>query len=63
LLSEKRGSLNVLSDGDVTLKEVFSSDISYNHWIRYQKKYSYAYDISWNDVKESVLKLWDLIDV
>jgi len=61
--SEKRGSLNVLSDGDLTLKEVFSSNISYNHWIRYQKKYSYADDISWNDVKESVLKLWDLIDV
>lgn len=50
--SEKRGSLNVLSDGDLTLKEVFSSDISYNHWSRYQKKYSYAYDISWNDVKD-----------
>ncbi len=61
--SEKRGSLSVLSDGDVTLKEVFLSDISYNHWIRYQKKYSYADDISWNDVKDSVLELWNSIDV
>ncbi len=59
--SEKRGSMNVLSDGYLILEEVFSSDISYNHWIRYQKKYSYADYISWNEVKDSVLKLWDLV--
>lgn len=61
--SEKRGSMKVLSDGDLILKEVFSSDISYKHWRSYQKKYSYADDISWNEVKDFVLKLWDLIDV
>ena len=61
--SEKRGSISLLSDGNLILEEVFSSDISYSHWSRYQKKYSYAEDISWNEVKYSVLKLWGLIDV
>lgn len=61
--SEKRGSINVLSDGYLILEEVFSSDILHNHWIRYQKKYSYAKDISWNDIKDYVFKLWSLIEI
>lgn len=61
--SKKRGSMSVLSEGTLILEEVFFSDVSYKHWIRYQKKYSYADDISWDEVKESVLKLWEVIDI
>lgn len=58
--AEKRGSTGVLSDGQVILEEVFSSDSLYEYWSRYQKKYNYADDISWEDLKDSVIKLWDM---
>lgn len=58
--AKKRGSMDVLSDGKVILEEIFSSDILYKHWIKYQKKYRYAEDISWDDLKKSVFKLWNM---
>lgn len=61
--SEKRGTANLLSDGQLILEEVFSSDILYDHWIRYQKKYSYADDISWDEIKKAVFAIWDSIDI
>lgn len=61
--SEKRGTANLLSDGQLILEEVFSSDILYDHWSRYQKKYSYADDISWDEIKKAVFAIWDSIDI
>ncbi|WP_352404970.1 nucleotidyl transferase AbiEii/AbiGii toxin family protein [Sporanaerobacter acetigenes] len=57
--SERRGSSNMLQEGDLILEEIFSSDILYSHWTRYQKKYSYANDISWDEIKESVFVIWN----
>lgn len=61
--SERRGSLNVLSDGKLILEEVFSSDILYSHWTRYQKKYIYANDIEWYEIKEAIFIIWDNISI
>ncbi|NLZ51598.1 MAG: nucleotidyl transferase AbiEii/AbiGii toxin family protein [Thermoanaerobacteraceae bacterium] len=57
--SKRRGSSDVLSDGRLILIEVFESDILQGHWSRYQKNYSYAGDISWEEIKEVVLTMWD----
>lgn len=56
--SKKRGSINLLFDGKLILEEVFSSDVLFNHWTRYQKKYTYADDISWNEIEEAVISIW-----
>lgn len=56
--AKKRGSFNLLSDGELILKEVFSDDSSYTHWSRYQRKYTYANDILWKDIEISVMELW-----
>ena len=61
--SERRGSSNMLQEGDLILEEIFSSDILYSHWTRYQKKYSYANDISWDEIKESVFVIWNSLDI
>lgn len=61
--SERRGSSNILQEGDLILEEIFSSDILYSHWTRYQKKYSYANDISWDEIKESVFVIWNSLDI
>lgn len=61
--AKRRGSLGVLADGQTILEEVFSSDVLENYWLRYQKKYSYADDISWGEIKEAVLKLWNMVDI
>lgn len=60
--SKPRGSINVISDGKLILGEVFSSDVLFNHWTRYQKKYSYADDISWNDINETGLSIWSSVE-
>lgn len=61
--AERRGSSNILLEGNLILKEVFSSDILYTHWTRYQKKYIYAKDISWGEIKEAVFKIWSSLDI
>lgn len=49
-----RGSINELSDGKQILKEVFSSDVLFERWTRYQKKYSYAEGVSWGEIKKKL---------
>jgi predicted nucleotidyltransferase component of viral defense system len=61
--AERRESSNILLEGNLILKEVFSSDILYTHWTRYQKKYIYAKDISWGEIKEAVFKIWSSLDI
>ena len=61
--SEMRESLTVLSNGQAVLEEVFSSETLCDYWVRYQKKYSYADDISWEEVKDSIFTLWDMVVV
>lgn len=59
--AKKRGSIHILSDGGLILREVFSNNHSYNHWIRYQRKYAYANDILWKDIETVVLDLWNIL--
>lgn len=61
--AEKRGSSNTLSDGQIILEEVFSSDVLCSYWTRYQKNYSYANDIAWHEVRDAVFMLWNMVDV
>lgn len=56
--SERRGSKRLLLEGDQILKEVFEDDSLNIHWTRYQKKYIYANEITWDEIKEEVIKLW-----
>ena len=53
------GSINELSDGKQILEEVFSNDVSFQHWTRYQKKYGYAEGVSWDEMNKAVLSIWD----
>ncbi len=57
--TKRRGSTEVLADGEKILEEVFFNDILFNHWKRYQKNYSYAEYISWDEIKEAVLSIWN----
>lgn len=56
--TKRRGSTEVLADGEKILEEVFLNDILFNHWKRYQRNYSYVEYISWDEIKEAVLSIW-----
>lgn len=60
--SEKRGSKDLLLDGELIINEIFESSTMSSHWTRYQKKYSYADDISWDEIKEVVSEMWNEIN-
>ena len=59
--AKKRGSINLLNEGELILKEVFADNSSYKHWTRYQVKYIYANDISWKEIETSVMELWSAL--
>lgn len=59
--AKKRGSINLINEGDLILKEVFADNSSYKHWTRYQVKYIYANDISWKKIETSVMELWSAL--
>lgn len=59
--AEKRGSSTVLSNEQGVLDEILLDDILLGHWLRYQKKYTYADDITWQEIKNSIMKLWEII--
>lgn len=55
-----RGTIKFLKNGKEVIEEVLSDDILKSHWIRYQKKYDYAKDVSWKMVSKSLEELWFL---
>jgi hypothetical protein len=59
--TEKRGSITILSNGQAVLDEILLDDILLDHWLRYQKKYTYADDITWKEIKNSIMNLWEII--
>jgi predicted nucleotidyltransferase component of viral defense system len=61
--AKKRGSINLLDEGWLILKEVFADNSSYKHWTRYQVKYIYANDISWKEIETSVMELWSALGI
>ena len=55
--SEKRGSIGLVPDMDLILKEVAESTTLIDHWKNYQRKFDYAADIFWEDIMDSVRSL------
>lgn len=50
----KRGTVALLDNKGLIVSEIKTSSIMQDLWIRYQKKYEYAEDISWIDVMSAV---------
>jgi len=61
--AQRRDSSALLSEGTLIMEEIFENEDLSRSWKEYQKAYSYAEDISWEDVKKSVLYLWDMINL
>lgn len=59
--SAKRGSIGLLSDVHLILKEVAESAVLIDRWKNYQRKFDYAADVLWADVMESVSCLVDIV--
>lgn len=56
---EKRNSTSVMEDGEIILNEINESEVMQKLWKSYQKKYSYAEDISWVEVMEAIKKMFN----
>lgn len=50
----KRGTVALLDNKGLIVSEIKTSSIMQDLWIRYQKKYDYAADISWSDAMGAV---------
>lgn len=61
--ARRRGSSGLLPDGTTIFEEIFTNEPLSKSWEKYQVEYSYADDISWDDVKNSVFQLWNMIDI
>lgn len=59
--SKYRGSHKNIVNGEQILKNIFESDFMLDHWIRYRKKYNYARNIDFEDLKEELMNLWNLV--
>ena len=60
--ARKRGTLEQIESGDIReiFDEIETSSVMENLWKTYQKNYSYAVDISWHIVMESVRYLYQI---
>ena len=60
--ARKRGTLEQIESGDIReiFDEIETSSVMENLWKTYQKNYSYAADISWHIVMESVRYLYQI---
>ena len=61
--ADKRNTRKILSEGDLILEEIFSDKNMLKSWANYQSKYSYAEDISWEEIKQSVYMMWKEISI
>ena len=59
--SKKRNSIQLIVEGNRILKEIEDSEIMQELWKGYQKKFSYAEDISWRMVMDSIEKLFEQV--
>jgi predicted nucleotidyltransferase component of viral defense system len=60
--AKRRGTAALLSDAAAILEDIFTDESLSKSWEKYRREYSYAEDISWDNVKQSVFYLWNLID-
>ena len=56
--SRKRGTEAHLAEAEEVFDEVENSPIMQNLWTAYQKKFSYASDLSWDTIMAAVRKLY-----
>ncbi|MCD6435884.1 MAG: nucleotidyl transferase AbiEii/AbiGii toxin family protein [Clostridiales bacterium] len=54
----KRGTIQLISDGEEIIKEVLRDSIMESHWSRYHNKYNYASGISWKTIGDSLSEIW-----
>ena len=59
--AQKRGSTHFLSEAPEIFEEIYHSEEMQKSWILYQKKFSYASDISWEEVMRAVFELYNKI--
>ena len=59
--TNSRGTFQVIQNGDEIIEDVLISKFMSNSWEKYQKKHLYASDISWEQIGDSVKKLWESI--
>ena len=55
---QKGNSIQLIAEGNKILKEIVDSEVMHRLWKSYQKKFSYAEDISWEMVMDSIEKLF-----
>lgn len=59
----KRGTDHYLKDMPVIVAEVENSEVMVNLWMAYQKKFSYASEITWGSIMESVRNCMQLASI
>ena len=58
--TEKRGTVFLLNDADNILHEIHDSNVMKNLWLKYQNKYDYAKELSWENIMRSIHGLFSL---
>jgi hypothetical protein len=61
--SKKRGSLPLLDDADLIVREISESATLIGLWESYQRKFDYAAEVPWDEVMESVKCLISTISI
>lgn len=60
--AKSRGTYKSIKSGRSILIDIFNSNIILNHWNRYRKKYKYAKEIEFSNLKEVISNLWNEIE-
>ena len=58
--AKKRGSEELLAEAEAVFDDVENSPAMQRFWSVYRKKFSYAADLSWDAVMQSVRKLYEI---
>lgn len=58
--SESRSTSQLFDKGISVIEEVVEDDVMKGHWERYQKKYSYAKEVTWSMIDKSLHDLWGM---
>jgi len=59
--SKKRGSISLVANAEMIMKEIHESAALIDLWRSYQRKFSYAADVFWDDVISSIENLIEIV--